>query len=111
MSDLTSPFTGKRLATVHAQQLADVMKALGEPARLQLLNILYGGGEWSGYELVTKLGRLSQPTVHHHLAILVDAGLVTARKDGRYVMHTLDRSRLAEISALIRPPRAWKDDR
>jgi ArsR family transcriptional regulator len=110
MSDLTSPFAMAPLLTDDAQQFAYVLKAVAEPARLQLLNILYRhGGERSGQELATALSRLTQPTVHHHLAILVDAGLVMARKDGRCVQHSLDRSRLAEISALIRPPRAWTD--
>lgn len=111
MSDLTSPFGGKLLTTDDAQHLAYVMKALAEPGRLRLLNILYRDGEGSGgYDLAAKLGRLTQPTVHHHLAILVDAGLVAARKDGRYLRHSLVRARLAEVSALIRPPRAWQED-
>jgi ArsR family transcriptional regulator len=106
MSDLTSPFTGLSLSPAAAQPLADVMKALAEPARLQLLNIMSDGAEWCGHELVTELGRLTQPTVHHHLAVLVDAGLVTTRAAGRYVPHRLNRARLAEVSALLMPGRA-----
>jgi ArsR family transcriptional regulator len=105
MSDLTSPFTGTSLTVADAQPLADVMKALSEPARLQLLNILSDGAEWRGHELLAELGRLTQPTVSHHLAILVDAGLVTSRADGRYTPHCLNRDRFAEVSRLLLPPR------
>ena len=40
-------------------------------------------------------GRVAQPTVSHHLAVLRDAGLIRMRKDGRQTFYTLDQGRVA----------------
>jgi len=40
-------------------------------------------------------GRVAQPTVSHHLAVLRDAGLIRLRKEGRQTFYTLDQGRMA----------------
>lgn len=105
MPDIVSPFVGRPLTPAEADRLAAVMKAIADPARLQLLSILASGGIWAGYDLVRELGRLSQPCVHHHLHILAEAGMVDAYRDGRYVQHRLVPDRLTELAALLRPGR------
>lgn len=47
-------------------------------------------------DLVDALGgRVNQPTVSHHLAVLRDAGLIRARRDGRQTFYALDQERVA----------------
>ena len=67
--------------------IAERFKALGEPARLQLLRCLQGG-ELSVNELVEETG-LGQANVSKHLQLLYGMGFVTRRKEGLYVYYGL----------------------
>src|SRR5699024_7083828 len=68
-----------------AADLARVFKALGDPARVKLFSLIVGSqaGEMCLCDLTEPIG-LSQPTVSHHMKLLVDAGLVTREKRGRW---------------------------
>lgn len=63
--------------------LAVLAQALSDPARLRLLGVLREG-EWCGCHLADLLG-LTPATVSRHIAILRRAGLVQARKEGRWL--------------------------
>lgn len=63
--------------------MAEIASALGEPRRIAALALL-AQGERCQCELVEALG-VSQSTVSSHMAILRRAGLVEARKDGRWM--------------------------
>ena len=67
--------------------VAERFKALGEPARLQLLRCLQGG-ELSVNELVEETG-LGQANVSKHLQLLHAMGFVTRRKEGLFVYYAL----------------------
>lgn len=68
-------------------ELADRFKALGEPARLQLLAALRGG-ERTVSDLVEVTG-LGQANVSKHLHQLCDAGYLTRRKEGTFAFYAL----------------------
>lgn len=71
-----------------AQQLAKVFKALGDPARVKLLSLITASadGEMCVCDLTEPVG-LSQPTVSHHMKLLVEAGLVTREQRGRWAYY------------------------
>lgn len=73
-----------------ARDLARTFKALADPTRVQLLSIVasHDGGEACVCDLTEPVG-LSQPTVSHHLKILVDAGLLTREQRGRWAYYSL----------------------
>ncbi|WP_129840559.1 DUF5937 family protein [Streptomyces sp. RFCAC02] len=71
------------------------LEALAHPVRLRLLRTLARGPHTTG-ELADAWG-LSPPEVSRHLAVLRRAGLLTARRRGRYVRHALN---LPELTAL-----------
>ena len=78
--------------------IAARFKALGEPVRLQILNVLRDG-EMTVTELVEETG-LGQANVSKHLQLLHGMGFVTRRKDGLYVYYGLadkDVFRLCDI--------------
>ena len=80
--------------------LAKYFRALGDPTRLRVLELL-DGGERSVGELVAALD-LSQPKVSNHLACLRWCGFVTTRREHRAVHYRLADERVREIVALGR---------
>ena len=80
-----SPLTGGRLDADAAERLAHVFKALADPARVRLLSMIAAseGAEACICDLTAPLA-LSQPTVSHHMKLLVDAGLVSREQRGKW---------------------------
>jgi DNA-binding transcriptional ArsR family regulator len=86
--------------------LRDMLKALGDVARLQMVHVLAGVTEMR----VTDLGELilisghhiSQPLISWHLRVLRKYGLVRTRRSGRVVHCSLDRTRYERCLALLR---------
>ena len=85
-----------------AESLAQILKAVADPARLQLLALLRSAvdGEACVCDLTEPLG-LTQPTVSHHLKVLVEAGLVRRERRGTWAWYSLVPDRIAEISAVF----------
>jgi ArsR family transcriptional regulator, arsenate/arsenite/antimonite-responsive transcriptional repressor len=84
-----------------AIRIADVAKALGDPARLQLIDVLKKhAGKVCVCELVP-LFELSQPTVSHHLKVLRQAGLVGSERQGLWAYYYVIPDALEELSAWL----------
>lgn len=85
-----SPVTGGVLDAASADRMAGVLKALAEPTRLRLVSLIaaHQGAEACVCELTDPVG-LSQPTVSHHLKILVDAGLLEREQYGKWAYYRL----------------------
>ena len=85
-----------------AERMAVVAKALGDPVRLQLVDVLRRhAGKVCVCELVP-LFDLSQPTVSHHLKVLRNAGLVGSEREGLWAYYYVVPDALAEFSAWLR---------
>lgn len=74
------------------EQTADRFKALADPTRLRILELV-SNGEQCVCELVDRID-VAQPLLSHHLKVLRDAGFVRARREGRWTYYALDRERL-----------------
>ncbi|WP_041939335.1 MULTISPECIES: ArsR/SmtB family transcription factor [Frankia] len=98
------PLAATPLSAHDADQLAAVLKAIAVPARLRLLSMIYArdGGEACVCELTEPLG-LTQPTVSHHLKVLVDAGLISRDKRGVWAYYRPVPGALAALGALFTP--------
>src|SRR6202011_1723978 len=84
-----------------AQRMAQIAKALGDPVRLQLVDVLRKhAGEVCVCELVP-LFDLSQPTVSHHLKVLRDAGIVGSERRGLWAYYYVLPDALQELSAWL----------
>lgn len=101
-----SPLTREPLSADDAARLAGLLKAVADPTRLRLLSLVYAhaGGEACVCELTEPLG-LTQPTISHHLRVLVDAGLLSRDKRGVWAYYRAVPEALAALSNVIRPPR------
>ena len=84
-----------------AVRMAAVAKALGDPVRLQLVDVLRKhAGKVCVCELVP-LFDLSQPTVSHHLKALRDAGIVGSERVGLWAYYFVIPDALEELSAWL----------
>ncbi|KAE8762925.1 ArsR/SmtB family transcription factor [Georgenia thermotolerans] len=78
-----APIAREPLGEAGAVELAAILKAIADPTRLRLLSLIARdqAGEMCVCDL-TDVVELSQPTVSHHLKVLVDAGILTREKRG-----------------------------
>ncbi|KQQ80958.1 helix-turn-helix transcriptional regulator [Arthrobacter sp. Leaf137] len=90
------------LGAAEANDRAAVFKALADPNRLRLLSIVKNaqGGEACVCDLTDPLD-LTQPTVSHHLKILVDAGLLHREKRGTWAYFSLVPGALERTAGLL----------
>lgn len=80
--------------------LARLLKAVADPARLQLLALIRAAGEACACDLTEPLG-LSQPTVSHHLKVLTDAGLLQRQQRGQWAWFRVADDRLRDLAAVL----------
>jgi len=97
-----TPLLREPITADQAAGLARLLKALADPTRLRLVSMVaaHGGGEACVCELTEPLG-LTQPTISHHLKILVDAGIFTRDKRGVWAYYALVPSALDALSAVL----------
>jgi ArsR family transcriptional regulator len=97
--------------TIAAEHDLDIilgrLKAIADEKRLRILSLL-AGGERCVCELQDELDA-GQSLLSHHLKALKDAGLVTDRRDGRWIHYSLNRRALGEIEAFLRFTRVARE--
>jgi ArsR family transcriptional regulator, arsenate/arsenite/antimonite-responsive transcriptional repressor len=93
---------GRPLDAVEAEALAKALRVLAEPARLRLLSLIQSQPEHEACvcHLTEPLG-LSQPTVSHHLRVLLDAGLVEREQRGSWAFFRVVPERLRSLRELL----------
>ena len=96
-----SPILPLQLAAEAADELATVFKALANPVRLQILDILNrGAGEVCVCDIEGHFG-LSQPTISHHLRVLRQAGLVDAEQRGTWIYYRVRAEKMEKIRGFL----------
>src|ERR1700710_458342 len=93
------------LSAAAAAELSVALKAIADPVRLRLLSMIqaHDDGEACVCDLTAPFG-LSQPTISHHLKVLLDAELVTRRRKGTWAYYRAVPERLAALAAVIAAP-------
>lgn len=102
LTQCCAPVVGEVISAAAAETLAVSMKALADPARLRLVSLVaaHDGQEACVCDLIEPVG-LSQPTVSHHLKILVEAGILAREQRGRWAYYRLVPETLAGLARLI----------
>lgn len=97
-----SPPAGRVMDVGQAERLAAVLKAIAEPTRLRLISLVaaHEGAEACVCELTDPVG-LSQPTVSHHLKVLMDAGLLAREQRGRWAYYRLIPDALQSLAQVL----------
>ena len=101
------PLTREPLSTQQADQVAPMLKALADPARLRLMSLVacHEGGEACVCDLNDAFN-LSQPTISHHLKVLHDSGLLEREKRGVWVYYRARLDALTGLATMIGAPEA-----
>jgi ArsR family transcriptional regulator, arsenate/arsenite/antimonite-responsive transcriptional repressor len=96
------PLLQAALEPERAEELAAALKALADPARLRLLSLIQAqpNHEACVCHLTQPLG-LKQPTVSHHLRVLLDVGLVTREQRGSWAYYRVEPQALRSLRALL----------
>lgn len=95
------PLTAVQLSDEEAAATAAVFKALGDPHRVRIVNLLAAApGPVCVCDLTPALG-ISQPTVSHHLKRLLQAGLVDRERRGTWSYYSLNPTAIARLAAVV----------
>lgn len=89
-------------------ELVRALKALGDAKRFRMVQEIATAGELSCGQIAERFA-LAQPTISHHLKILIDAGLLLMRQDAKHHFISVNRPLLTELvglfgSRLVAPP-------
>jgi len=97
-----APLATTGMSEEDADVTARVFKALGDPSRVRIVNLLANApGPACVCDLTPELG-LSQPTVSFHLKKLVQAGLLTREQRGTWAYYAIDREALQRLGTIFR---------
>ena len=90
------------LDAAEAETLASALKVLAEPARLRLLSLIQSQPDHEAFvcHLTEPLG-LTQPTVSHHLRVLLDAGLVEREQRGSWAFYRVVPEQLRSLRDVL----------
>lgn len=79
----------------------EVFKALADPTRREVLQLLRRG-EMTAGELTERVSaRVSKPSMSHHFAVLKEADLVTSRREGQQIYYALNTTVVEDVLAII----------
>ena len=95
-----APLAAPMLDEQEATATAELFKALADPARVRIVNVLATTDEpVCVCELIEPLG-LAQPTVSHHLKKLTEAGLLEREQRGKWAHFSLKRDAVEKLAAV-----------
>jgi ArsR family transcriptional regulator len=98
------PLGAPALSGDEAEATAAIFKALGDPARVRIVNLLATAGDpVCACDIVPAVG-LAQATVSHHLKKLTEAGLLVREQRGKWAYFSINPEAAARLAGLVRLP-------
>ena len=96
-----APVVYPDIERAQAERMGRVAKALGDPIRVQLVDVLRKhAGKVCVCEL-TPLFDVGQPTVSHHLKVLREAGIVDSERQGLWAYYYVNPEAMEELSTWL----------
>ncbi len=83
-----------------AERLSNCLAVLAEPVRIRIMSVIASKGEVCARDILPEFS-VTQPTLSHHMRVLVDNDLVTARKEGRNVYYSVNQATVRELADLL----------
>ncbi|MGH2775678.1 MAG: ArsR/SmtB family transcription factor [Actinomycetota bacterium] len=96
-----APLMGEGLSREEAGATAALFKALADPTRVRILNLLAGSPEPVCLCDINSSFDLSQPTLSHHLKKLVTAGLLTRAQRGTWAFYSINEGALRRLGDAV----------
>ena len=81
-------------------EISRVLSVLSEPTRIQIIRLISGSGELRSCDLLPEF-EITQPTLSHHLNILLENDVLTSRKEGRCVYFSINRGTMSLVAELM----------
>ncbi len=76
------------------------LSVLSEPMRLDILTVIASSGSCCASDILANFN-ITQPTLSHHMSVLIKNNLVTAKKDGRFVRYTINKSGIEDLKTIL----------
>ncbi|MGB1231098.1 MAG: ArsR/SmtB family transcription factor [Winogradskyella sp.] len=92
--------TKTEIFTIQQNQIADVAKAFGHPARVAILQYLFKINSCICGDLVNEIG-LAQPTISQHLKALKNLGLIKGNIEGTSICYCIDKDNWSAMKTVI----------
>ena len=96
-----APLAAPALSDEEAAATAELFRALGDPSRVRIVNVLATSRQAVCVCNLTEPLGLSQPTVSHHMRKLLEAGLVEREQRGKWAYFSLDTEAAARLARLV----------
>jgi ArsR family transcriptional regulator len=96
------PLDDEAMSVEDAQATATVFKALADPTRVRIVNLLVNAGQPLCVCELTPHLDLSQPTVSFHLKKLAQAGLLDREQSGIWANYTVNREAIERVADVLR---------
>mgnify|MGYP000916903265 CR=1 FL=1 len=87
---------------------SQLFKALSDPNRLMIVDML-SCGELCACVILERF-RITQPTLSHHMKNLCGCGLVTARKEGKWMFYSLNEDTVNDLKMFLKAVTTMKED-
>lgn len=100
-----APLAQKGITANEAEATATLFKALSDPHRVQILNLLANNEDPVCVCDITDLIGLSQPTTSFHLKKLIAAGLIHREQRGTWAYYSINHAALARLATVVQPKR------
>ena len=89
------------IGSEETRKQAHILKALADPARLQILAILKREAGMVRVSKIVEEFDLAQPTIAHHLHVLLEAGLVNYKRSGFQTFYFIEAAAMKRVCAMI----------
>ncbi len=81
-------------------EISRVLSVMSEPTRIRIIRLISGSGELRSCDLLPEF-EITQPTLSHHLNVLLENGILMSRKAGRCVYFSVNRGTMSLVAELM----------
>ena len=81
-------------------EISRVLSVLSEPTRIRIIRLISGSGELRSCDLLPEF-EITQPTLSHHLNLLLENDVLTSRKEGRCVYFSINKGTMSLVADLM----------
>lgn len=87
-------------ARISDNEISRVLSVMSEPTRIRIIRLISGSGELRSCDLLPEF-EITQPTLSHHLNVLLENDVLTSRKEGRCVYFSVNRNTMSLVADLM----------